>query len=144
MNSRSNWADSNLRVFCLADENDEIESRQNNMRLLMKKLRISIQDVVVIKDTASPTAVTKDWFDSITKNLISRDLALGNNVSSLKYLGDYYYLTYIFLLFVGSNILESERAKTLYHMRLRELLLQHSADANLVVMYVKNYFTFLI
>jgi len=76
--SRSNWADSNLRIFCLADENDEIESRQNNMRLLMKKLRIPIQDVVVIKDMATPpSAATKDWFDSMTKDLISRDPAPG-------------------------------------------------------------------
>jgi len=96
--SRSNWADSNLRIFCLADENEDVETKHKSMRLLMKKFRIPIQDVVVIKDTASPTAVTKDWFDSITKNLISRDLALGNNVSSLKYLGDYYYLTYILVI----------------------------------------------
>ncbi len=39
------------------------------------------------------------------------------------------------------NILESElmaeKAKTLYHIRLRELLLQYSTEANLIAMYVK-------
>jgi len=76
--SRSNWADSNLRIFCLADENDEIEAKQNSMRLLMNKFRIPIQNVVVIKDMATPpTAATKDWFDSMTKDLISRDPAPG-------------------------------------------------------------------
>jgi len=49
------------------------------MRLLMKKFRIPIQDVVVIKDMATPpSAATKDWFDSMTKNFISRDPAQGN------------------------------------------------------------------
>ena len=96
--SRSNWTDSNLRIFCLADENEDVETKHKSMRLLMKKFRIPIQDVVVIKDTATPTAATKDWFDSMTKNLISRDSALGNNVSSLKYFGDYYYLTYTLVI----------------------------------------------
>jgi len=68
-----------LRIFCLADENDEIESRQKNMRLLMKKFRIPIQDVVVIKDMATPPSVaTKIWFDSMTENLISRNPTPGN------------------------------------------------------------------
>jgi len=78
--SRSNWADSNLRLFCLADGNDNIESKQKSMRLLMNKFRIPIQDVIVIEDiTTPPSEATRDWFDSMNKNLISRNPAPGRS-----------------------------------------------------------------
>ncbi len=62
------------------------------MRLLMNKFRIPVRDVVVIKDvTTPPTAATRAWFDSMTKNLVRREpgntsgIILNLNINDVPY-----------------------------------------------------------
>ena len=80
----------------------------------MKKFRIAVSDVVVIADvTAPPSATTLAWFDSVMKDE-PEDSGRNDAIKELE--------------------LSAHNSKTFSYLRLRELLLQNSADANLVVM----------
>ena len=47
---------------------------QNSMRLLLRKFRIPVSDVVVIPDmTYPPSNQTKTWFDVLTNEFVRRD-----------------------------------------------------------------------
>ncbi|XP_046440487.1 bumetanide-sensitive sodium-(potassium)-chloride cotransporter-like [Daphnia pulex] len=121
LTTRSNWANSKLRVFCLADENEEQLTKQKSMRLLLEKFRIPVSDVVVIHDiTHSPSKQTKTWFDNLTNEFVRKDDDPSNSDSHVP-------------LILESELL-AQKNKTFNFMRLRELLLQYSSDANLVVM----------
>lgn len=93
LTTRANWAKSTLRVFCLADDEEENQSKQekymlirkhfygdyqrvfcSSMKLLLKKFRIPVSDMIVILDiTAPPSAETRSWFDSQTRDLVIPD-----------------------------------------------------------------------
>jgi hypothetical protein len=50
------------------------------MKLLLDKFRIPVSDVIVISDVTSPPSDdTKDWFESLTKNLVCQDKDSLNN-----------------------------------------------------------------
>ncbi|XP_046634308.1 bumetanide-sensitive sodium-(potassium)-chloride cotransporter-like [Daphnia pulicaria] len=121
LTTRSNWANSKLRVFCLADTNEEQRSKQESMRLLLGKFRIPVSDVVVIPDmTYPPSAPTKSWFDALTRDFVRKDddpSILDSSVPVIK-----------------ESELMAQKPKTFNFMRLRELLLENSTNANLVVM----------
>merc|ERR1712071_346799 len=69
---RSNWSNSKLRVFCLDD--NKADNMKDNMRQLLNKFRIPIQEVIVIPDiTAPPSNATKAWFDALTRDLVRKD-----------------------------------------------------------------------
>nr|CAH0110929.1 unnamed protein product [Daphnia galeata] len=121
LTSRSNWANSKLRVFCLADADEEQHVRQKSMKLLLEKFRIPVSDVVVIHDmTQSPSFQTKTWFDALTKDFVRKDDDPSNLDSNIPV--------------IKESELLAQKHKTFNFMRLRELLLQYSTDANLVVM----------
>jgi len=121
LTTRSQWANSKLRVFCLIDEKEDFQTEKKNMSLLLAKFRIPVSDVVLISDiTLPPSTSTKTWFDNLTKEYVRNDIRDGQAVNQ------------------GHLINESElmamKSKTFRHMRLRELLLQYSITANLIVM----------
>lgn len=121
LTTRSNWANSKLRVFCLADANEEQHSKQESMRLLLSKFRIPVSDVVVIPDmTYPPSAQTKNWFDALTHDFVRKDDDATNQNSNVPV--------------IKESELMAQKPKTFNFMRLRELLLQYSTEANLVVM----------
>lgn len=121
LTTRSNWANSKLRVFCLADANEEQNHKKESMQLLLNKFRILVSDVVVIPDlTETPSPQTKAWFDALTHEFVRKD-----DDSSIQNCN---------APVIKESELIAEKPKTFNFMRLRELLLQHSTQANLIVM----------
>ncbi|KAK9884761.1 hypothetical protein WA026_007609 [Henosepilachna vigintioctopunctata] len=117
LSTRQNWNHCKLRVFALANKRDELELEHRNMASLLAKFRIDYTDLLVVPDiTNKPSDKTQQYFDS----LIAEFRRGSDNNSD------------------GCEISEAEllavKEKTNRHMRLRELLLEHSSEANLVVM----------
>ncbi|KAG7208571.1 hypothetical protein KM043_014784 [Ampulex compressa] len=118
ISTRRNWSNCKLRVFALANRNSELEYEQRNMASLLSKFRIDYSALKVIPDISKPAqSATKAFFDALIVNF---QLTVDPNATD------------------DDIIKESEllamKEKTNRHLRLRELLLEHSMDANLVVM----------
>ncbi|XP_046450812.1 solute carrier family 12 member 3-like isoform X3 [Daphnia pulex] len=114
INNRTNWAATKLRIFCTACGLNELEKNQRGMAILLSKFRIDYSDLVIITDAdEAPKEKTKKWFD----NILQPALQSGTNGPLLT-----------------KEELEAFQYKTDRHLRLRELLLDHSSDSNLVVM----------
>lgn len=110
ISTRSNWAACQLRVFCTANNHEEVEKEREGMAALLNKFRIDYSDLIVITDlNKPPKESTRNWFDGLIRPFIRRE-----------------------------ELSETERvslqAKTDRHCRLRELVVDHSTDSNLVVM----------
>ncbi|XP_046651512.1 solute carrier family 12 member 3-like isoform X1 [Daphnia pulicaria] len=114
INSRSNWSDTRLRIFCTASGVHELEQEQQGMAVLLSKFRIDYSDLVIISDVdEAPKKKTKKWFDGLIRPFLEPRTN-------------------------GPRITEEEleifQYKTNRHLKLRELLLDHSSDSNMVVM----------
>ena len=107
------------------------------MATLLAKFRIDYSDLVVISDPSSrpPSDFTNSWFDGLIRHFLRREV----------FLGSFKVFNYVHLplnswsfLKIGQQILEEElnvfRDKTNRHLRLRELLIDHSSDSSLIVM----------
>ncbi|XP_064474714.1 solute carrier family 12 member 2-like [Ornithodoros turicata] len=118
LTTRHNWSGCKLRVFSLANKKEELDREQRNMASLLSKFRIEYSDVTVIPDIVRPPSeASKKQFEELIKKWRQEDEDDEHNLS---------------------NITDSEllalKDKTNRHLRLRELLLQHSMDATLVAM----------
>ncbi|KAI9556389.1 hypothetical protein GHT06_018963 [Daphnia sinensis] len=114
INSRSNWSETKLRIFCTASGVHELEKEQIGMTMLLSKFRIDYSDLVIITDIDEPPkSKTKKWFDGLIRPLLQS----GTNGPQ-----------------VTDGELEAYQYKTDRYLRLRELLLDHSSDSNLVFM----------
>ncbi|XP_046450809.1 solute carrier family 12 member 3-like [Daphnia pulex] len=115
INSRSNWsADTRLRIFCAASGVQELEKEQKGMAVLLSKFRIDYSDLVIISDIdETPKLKTKKWFNGIIQPFLQPN-ANGPHITNEEF--------------------EKFQYKTNRHLKLRELLLDHSSDSNLVVM----------
>ncbi|XP_045467034.1 bumetanide-sensitive sodium-(potassium)-chloride cotransporter isoform X2 [Harmonia axyridis] len=116
LSTRQNWNHCKLRVFALANKRDELELEHRNMASLLAKFRIDYSDLLVVPDiTNKPSDKTQRYFESlifdIKKNSDEQDRC---EISEAELL--------------------AVKDKTQRQMRLRELLLEHSSEANLVVM----------
>ncbi|XP_032780017.2 bumetanide-sensitive sodium-(potassium)-chloride cotransporter isoform X2 [Daphnia magna] len=115
INSRSNWSETKLRIFCTASGVHELENEQIGMAMLLSKFRIDYSDLVIITDVdVPPKSKTKKWFDDLIRPLLQS----ANNEGPQLTAGE----------------LEAFQYKTDRYLRLRELLLDHSSDSNLVFM----------
>ncbi|XP_046651527.1 bumetanide-sensitive sodium-(potassium)-chloride cotransporter-like isoform X2 [Daphnia pulicaria] len=114
INSRSNWSETKLRIFCTASGVQELEDEKKGMAVLLSKFRIDYSDLVVISYVnAEPKNKTKLWFDGQIRSFLHQ----GESGPRIK-----------------EEDLELFQYKTNRYLRLRELLLSHSSDSNLVVM----------
>ncbi|XP_067119704.1 solute carrier family 12 member 2-like isoform X2 [Centruroides vittatus] len=113
---RSQWESCKLRIFALANKKNELDRQQHNMAVLLSKFRIDYSDVTVIPDvTKSPQDSSKKEFENIIQKW-------KHNTENK----DNFLITEAELLAL--------KDKSNRHMRLRELLLQHSNEASLIVM----------
>ncbi|EFX60760.1 hypothetical protein DAPPUDRAFT_70722, partial [Daphnia pulex] len=113
INSRSNWSETKLRIFCTASGVQELEKEHKGMTVLLSKFRIDYSDLVIISyANAAPKSKTKEWFDSLIRPF--RQSGEGNHIKERE--------------------LETFQYRTDRYLRLRELLQDHSSDSNLVVM----------
>ncbi|XP_057373614.1 bumetanide-sensitive sodium-(potassium)-chloride cotransporter-like isoform X1 [Daphnia carinata] len=114
INSRSNWSETKLRIFCTASGVEELEKEHKGMAVLLSKFRIDYSDLVIISYTnTAPKSKTKTWFDGIIRPFL-QPRTNGPHIKQAEF--------------------EAYQYKTDRYLRLRELLLDHSSDSNLVVM----------
>ncbi|KAG8318058.1 Solute carrier 12 [Homalodisca vitripennis] len=116
ISTRRNWADCKLRVFTIANKKDELQFEQRNMASLLAKFRIDYSDLKVIPDiTKKPREETVSYFEDLIRDIkIADDCKGSTSISESELLG--------------------MKDKTNRHLRLRELLLENSSTANLIVM----------
>ncbi|XP_068081750.1 bumetanide-sensitive sodium-(potassium)-chloride cotransporter [Anabrus simplex] len=120
ISTRRNWSGCKLRVFALANKKDELEFEQRSMASLLAKFRIDYSDLKVIPDiTKKPQECTMDFFETLIEDFKIPDTASDSS-------GDGISITQAELLAMNE--------KTNRHLRLRELVLDYSMDANLIVM----------
>ncbi|XP_072764865.1 bumetanide-sensitive sodium-(potassium)-chloride cotransporter [Anoplolepis gracilipes] len=118
ISTRRNWSNSKLRVFALANKNSELEYEQRNMASLLSKFRIDYSALKVIPDISKPAQTsTKTFFDSLIAGF--QESTDSNNTDDDV---------------IKDSELMAMKEKTNRHLRLRELLLENSMEANLVVM----------
>ncbi|XP_011267934.2 bumetanide-sensitive sodium-(potassium)-chloride cotransporter [Camponotus floridanus] len=116
---RRNWSNSKLRVFALANKNSELEYEQRNMASLLSKFRIDYSALKVIPDISKPAQTsTKAFFDSLIAGFQESSADSKNSDDDI----------------IKDSELMAMNEKTNRHLRLRELLLENSMEANLVVM----------
>nr|CAH0112221.1 unnamed protein product [Daphnia galeata] len=116
INSRSNWSDTRLRIFCTASGVQELEQEQKGMAVLLSKFRIDYSDLVIISDVdEAPKKKTKKWFDGLIRPFLEPRT---NGMLSSD----------------NGRRTRNFPVQTNRHLKLRELLLDHSSDSNLVVM----------
>ncbi|KOX69963.1 Bumetanide-sensitive sodium-(potassium)-chloride cotransporter [Melipona quadrifasciata] len=117
ISTRRNWSNSKLRVFALANKNSELEYEQRNMASLLSKFRIDYSALKVIPDISKPAQdTTKNFFNTLIVNF--------QETENTKPDDD----------IIKDSELIAMQEKTNRHLRLRELLLENSMEANLVVM----------
>lgn len=118
ISTRRNWSNSKLRVFALANKNSELEYEQRNMASLLSKFRIDYSALKVIPDISKQAQdKTKSFFDSLIASFQQTDDPNATDDDVIK-----------------DSELIAMKEKTNRHLRLRELLLENSMEANLVVM----------
>jgi solute carrier family 12 sodium/potassium/chloride transporter 2 len=118
MSTRRNWNNCKLRVFALANKRDELELEHRNMASLLAKFRIDYSDLQVVTDfTNKPSDATLQFFDSLIADF--RKPETDNDLDSIQ---------------VTEAELMAVKDKTHRHLKLRELLLEHSLESNMVVM----------
>uniref|UniRef100_A0A914WCB5 Solute carrier family 12 member 1 n=1 Tax=Plectus sambesii TaxID=2011161 RepID=A0A914WCB5_9BILA len=107
-----------MRVFTIASSRSAIEQEQRSMAALLSKFRIEFTDVFVIPDIAkrpSPSTLA-EWEQLIAPFRVDDDS--GNHGEGL----------------ISPAELTAHKERTYRQLRCRELLLDHSSQANLVVM----------
>ncbi|XP_021955574.1 bumetanide-sensitive sodium-(potassium)-chloride cotransporter [Folsomia candida] len=120
VNQRKNWQQCKLRVFALANKKEQMEQEMKSMAILLAKFRIDYSDLTVIPDITRRTdtnAPGRVLFDSLIKDFRG-DPDDSDNPETV----------------IGESELFSMKEKTNRHLRLRELLLEHSQNSNLIVM----------
>ncbi|KAL0271584.1 UNVERIFIED_CONTAM: hypothetical protein PYX00_008636 [Menopon gallinae] len=120
LSTRMIFSDCKLRVFSLCSNADELDQEQRNLAGLLSKFRISYSDVIVIPDIMKKAQTsTKIEFEAIIKDFRVRDdQVTPENCGTV----------------ITDTELETLKERTNRHMRLRELLKEHSQDATFVVM----------
>ncbi|XP_071450086.1 bumetanide-sensitive sodium-(potassium)-chloride cotransporter [Hetaerina americana] len=115
--TRHNWSDCNLRIFALANSRLELEVEERNMAILLSKFRIdysSLKMVYTVGET--PKKDTVLFFESLLQGFME-----GDSNASAKCM-------------VTDAELTALQSKTNRQLRLRELLLENSSKANMIVM----------
>ncbi|XP_063539884.1 bumetanide-sensitive sodium-(potassium)-chloride cotransporter [Cydia strobilella] len=114
LSQRTAWSHCKLRVFALANRRHELELEERNMANLLSKFRIDYSSLTMVQDiTEAPQPETKKMFDDLVAKFVD------NTNEECK-------ISEVELLTLAE--------KTNRQLRLRELLLEKSKDANLVVM----------
>lgn len=122
LTTRSQWSGCKLRVFALANRKDELDMEQRSMANLLSKFRIDYSDVIVIPDVAKKAAESSRMeFDKLIEDFKTKS---SSEEISKEDEG----------ILISEAELLGQREKTNRHIRLRELLLENSREASLVVM----------
>jgi solute carrier family 12 sodium/potassium/chloride transporter 2 len=118
LSTRSQYDSIILRVFTLANRKDELDREKRNMAALLSKFRIDFQDVTVVPDIIKPPKPeTVKEFESLISKFRSDESQADSPECCIR-----------------ESELKAMKDKNNRHIRLRELLLEHSSEASLIVM----------
>jgi len=87
LTTRKQWSDCKLRVFALANNENELDSEKRNMASLLSKFRIDYSNVTIIPDLVKPPKESSlQFFDQIIAKWIIKDsdnkTGLNNNINN--------------------------------------------------------------
>ncbi|XP_053670098.1 bumetanide-sensitive sodium-(potassium)-chloride cotransporter-like [Anopheles nili] len=116
LSMRSKWTRCKVRVFALTNQQKELEIERRNMEHLLAKLRIDYSSLIMLHDVMKPPQPsTVSLHQQLLKSLESDPTKVHPPELS-----------------ISEQIALDE--KTHRQLRLREMILEHSADARLIVM----------
>ncbi|XP_074028973.1 sodium potassium chloride cotransporter [Leptinotarsa decemlineata] len=116
ISTRNDWSCCKLRVFALATNKNELELEERNMAHLLTKFRLDYFSLKMVSISDKPQNSTVEFFDELLTPFRTKD-EVGENDC-----------------LVNEAEISASQDKTFRQLRLRELLLEHSSDANLIVM----------
>ncbi|XP_050296584.1 bumetanide-sensitive sodium-(potassium)-chloride cotransporter [Anthonomus grandis grandis] len=120
LSTRRNWKNYKLRVFALANNREGLELEHRNMASLLAKFRIEYSDLQIVPDISKKASdATNTLFESLVAKFRSQSENLEVNKEDP--------------IAVTDSELMAMKEKTNRQMRLRELLLEHSHEAEMVV-----------
>ncbi|XP_064608218.1 solute carrier family 12 member 2-like [Liolophura sinensis] len=121
LSTKSHWASCKLRVFTAGSKKGELDREQRQMVSLLNKFRIDVTDMVVIPDVGKPPREdSKKEFNSLLQGWVV-DASQGETKDACPWK-------------TTEDELILLKDKTNRHIRLKELLTEHSSDASLIVM----------
>ncbi|KAG5884017.1 hypothetical protein JTB14_018579, partial [Gonioctena quinquepunctata] len=116
ISTRNDWSCCKLRVFALATNKNELELEERNMAHLLSKFRLDYYSLKMVSISDKPQDSTIQFFDTLLTRFRTNDEVEENDC------------------LVNETEISASQDKTFRQLRLRELLLENSSDANLVVM----------
>ncbi|XP_074649682.1 solute carrier family 12 member 2-like [Tubulanus polymorphus] len=117
LSTKSHWRSCKLRVFTAGKKMGELDHDQRNMAALLSKFRIEYSSMTVIPDIGrKPKSESKEEFDLMLSDWLAKD---NKDPESWQ---------------ITQSELVMHKEKTNRHIRLRELLKEHSSEASLIVM----------
>ncbi|XP_063908850.1 bumetanide-sensitive sodium-(potassium)-chloride cotransporter isoform X1 [Zophobas morio] len=116
ISTRQAWSNCKLRVFALSTNKNEIEEEEKSMAFLLSKFRLNYSSLKIVSISDKPQESTIKFFNDMISEFRT-DEEVGENECK-----------------VSEAEIASLQDKTYRQLRLRELLLENSSDANLIVM----------
>ncbi|KAF2899446.1 hypothetical protein ILUMI_06729 [Ignelater luminosus] len=116
ISTRQHWSHCKLRVFALANNKQELEVEERNMASLLSKFRLDYSSLQMVQISDKPKQKTVEFFNTIIEDFRSKDESDGDECT------------------ISEIELATLQEKTNRQLRLRELLLENSSQATLVVM----------
>ncbi|XP_057662624.1 bumetanide-sensitive sodium-(potassium)-chloride cotransporter isoform X1 [Diorhabda carinulata] len=116
ISTRNSWSSCKLRVFAMANNKNELELEQKNMANLLSKFRLDYFSLQMVSIGDKPQDTTIEFFNDLIARFVTNGEVEENDCM------------------ISAAEIAASQDKTYRQLRLRELLLQHSSDANLVVM----------
>lgn len=117
LNNRKDWSGCSLRVFALANSENQLDEDHRNMVSLLRKFRIEYEDVVIIADIQKPASEdTVKEFNELVSRFQEPYRKEGSE------------------LFLTQQDVVEHKERSNRYMRVREKLVEHSMQATLVVM----------
>ena len=121
INSRALFAKCRLRVFVLANKDMDLKEQAQNLALMLKKFRITFQQIILISDaTKRPEKTTRDKFEKlITSPHLAGQTAPNSPESQL---------------LVNKIDLEKHYDRSQFYLRISEIVQTNSSGAALIFM----------
>lgn len=116
ISTRQDWSNCKLRVFALATNKNDIEMEERNMANLLLKFRLNYSSLKMVSLNDKPQDSTIKFFETLLQDFRTSEDIKENECK------------------VSESEILSLQDKTYRQLRLRELLLEHSSNANLIVM----------
>ncbi|XP_072384865.1 bumetanide-sensitive sodium-(potassium)-chloride cotransporter isoform X1 [Diabrotica undecimpunctata] len=116
INTRNSWSSCKLRVFAMANNKNELLQEEKNMAHLLSKFRLDYYSLQMVSIADKPQDSTIDFFNELLTRFITTEEVKESDCM------------------ISTAEIAASQDKTYRQLRLRELLLQHSSEANLIVM----------